>query len=60
MDEQNLEQLRDTLAKLTKLEDALKKEKTFSDELMDLRMLVEFIKEQIPYEDTAHPIGSIR
>ncbi len=57
MDEQIVEHLRDTLVKLSKLEDVIKKDKGITEELLDIQMLVEFIKEQLPYEDTLASIG---
>lgn len=50
---QKLEKLATTLNKLNQLEAALKNSKNYTKEILDLEMLIEFVKEQVG--ENTHP-----
>ena len=50
---QTLEKLTTALSKLTQLEAALKNNKGYTQEALDLEMLIEFIKEQVGSENSS-------
>ena len=53
---QTLEKLTATLNKLIRLEAALKNTKSYSQDLMNLEMLIDFVKEQVG--ENSHPTTS--
>jgi hypothetical protein len=54
---QTLEKLTAALNKLTKLESALKNTKGYTHEVLDLEMLIEFVKEQVGSENSRSTAG---
>lgn len=53
---QTLEKLNATLNKLIQLEAALKNTKNYTQDLLDLEMLIDFVKEQVG--ENTHPTTS--
>ncbi len=56
-EEQALEKLSTALNKLTKLESTLKSTSGYTQEVLDLTMLIEFVKEQVSSEDSRSAVG---